>query len=204
MKTFSYIRILTFCTLVLALALRTGASQPQAAPAEYLIDPEHFSIGFLVEHIGYAKILGMFLEAEGSFTFDEERLALTELRVVIQTDSVFTNHKKRDKHLRGVDFLNAREFPEMIFTGASSEEKGERAGTVNGLLTLLGKTLPLDLDVTWNKSGIYPFGHERYTIGISARGEFQRSAYDMNYAVSNGWVGDKIELIIEFEAIRQQ
>ena len=204
MKIFSQIPILTLCMSVLILALRTGASQPQAAPAEYFIDPDHFSIGFLVEHIGYAKILGMFREAEGSFTFDEETLSLTELRVVIQTDSVFTNHKKRDKHLRGVDFLNAREFPEMIFTGASSEQKGERTGTVNGLLTLLGKTLPLALDLTWNKSGIYPFGHKRYTIGISARGNFQRSAYDMNYAVSNGWVGDKMELIIELEAIRQQ
>ncbi len=203
MKTFYDIRILTLCILVLVLALRTGIPQSQAAPAKYSIDPEHFSIGFLVEHIGYAKILGMFREAEGSFTFDEEILSLTELRVVIQTDSVFTNHKKRDKHLRGVDFLNAREFPEMVFTGASSQQKGERTGTVNGLLTLLGKTLPLTLGVTWNKSGVYPFGHERHTIGISARGSFQRSAYDMNYAVSNGWVGDEIELIIEFEAIRQ-
>jgi hypothetical protein len=30
-----------------------------------------------------------------------------------------------------------------------------------------------------------------------------RSTYGMNYAVSNGWVGDEVPLIIEFEAVRQ-
>ena len=49
-------------------------SNGKAAPYEYVIDQDHFSIGFLVDHIGYAKILGMFREAEGTFTFDEEIL----------------------------------------------------------------------------------------------------------------------------------
>ncbi|MDZ4129536.1 MAG: hypothetical protein U1E02_36020 [Hydrogenophaga sp.] len=37
----------------------------------------------------------------------------------------------------------------------------------------------------------------------SARGSFKRSAYGMNYAVANGWVGDEVPLIIELEAIRK-
>ena len=37
-------------------------------------------------------------------------------------------------------------------------------------------------------------------MGISARGTFRRSDFGMNYAVKNGWVGDEVELIIEFEA----
>ena len=187
--------------LILALGIRIG--HPQAAPAEYTIDPDHFSVGFLVEHIGYAKILGMFLEAKGHFIFDEEAGSLSELNIVIYPRSVFTNHKKRDNHLRGTDFLSAKEFPEMTFEGTSSEQTGERTGQVHGLLTLLGKSLPLSLDVTWNKSGVYPFGHKRHTIGISARSSFLRSTYDMNYAVGNGWVGDEVELIIELEATRQ-
>lgn len=198
-------RVSNLATLISAmiLALAVRISHPQAAPAEYTIDPDHFSVGFLVEHIGYAKILGMFLKAEGNFIFDEEAVSLSKFNIVIQTKSVFTNHKKRDNHLRGIDFLNAKEFPEMTFEGTSSEQIGERIGQLHGLLTILGKSLPLSLDVTWNKSGVYPFGHKKHTIGISARGSFQRSSYDMNYAVGNGLVGDKVELIIELEAIRQ-
>ena len=37
----------------------------------YEIDQTHFSLGFLVEHAGYAKTLGMFKEVSGSFYYDE-------------------------------------------------------------------------------------------------------------------------------------
>jgi polyisoprenoid-binding protein YceI len=40
-------------------------------------------------------------------------------------------------------------------------------------------------------------------MGVSARGSFKRSAFGMTYSVDNGWVGDEVELIIEFEARRK-
>jgi polyisoprenoid-binding protein YceI len=197
---------------VIACCLLGGlflASNPALAePVEYRIDPDHLSIGFLVDHIGYAATLGMFRKAEGSFRFDEATGEMTDLRVVVDTASVFTNHKKRDDHLRNADFLNAQEFPEMIFTAATASPKAERRYEVIGQLELLGQSRPLTLDVTWNKSGEYPFGGgvfggKPYVMGLSARGSFKRSAYGMNYGVDNGWVGDEVQLIIEFEAIRQ-
>ena len=36
----------------------------------YVIDDSHFSIGFLVEHAGYAKTLGLFKQIEGKYTYD--------------------------------------------------------------------------------------------------------------------------------------
>ena len=175
-------------------------SNGEGAPYEYVIDPDHFSIGFLVDHIGYAKILGMFREAEGTFTFDEETLELTDVLVTIRADSIFTNHKKRDAHLRGSDFLNSREFPEIVFEGTGSKILDEKHGSVIGTLSLLGKSLPVAHDEQWNKSGAYPYG--KPTIGVAIRGAFNRSDYDMSYAVANGWVGDEIQLIIELEANR--
>ena len=197
------VKLLAVFALLIFSSICLNARVAFSEPYKYVIDPEHFSIGFLVEHIGYAKVLGMFRKAEGNFTFDEETQELEDVFITIQADSIFTNHKKRDAHLRGGDFLNSREFPEIIFTGQSSKKLESQKGIVSGSLTLLGKSLPLALDVTWNKSSIYPFGHKKYTIGLSIRGDFKRSNYDMSYAVANGWVGDKIELIIELEAIRE-
>lgn len=189
-----------FGAAVLALC---GIASVAAEPAEYTIDPEHFSVGFLVDHVGYAKVLGMFEEASGSFTFDEETGELSNIQIAIQTDSVSTGHKKRDKHLRGKDFLNSRKFPEMIYGAGSAQALGNQQFRINGQLTLLGKGQPMTLTATWNKSGAYPFGDEHYAMGVSARGSFKRSAHGMTYAVENGWVGDEIELIIEFEAKRE-
>ena len=166
------------------------------------------AVGFLVDHIGYAKVLGMFRQAEGKYRFDEQNAMLSDLEVTVDTGSVFSNHKKRDDHLRSADFLNSKEFPQMVFTAASARPAGERNFIIEGQLQLLGKSLPLILEATWNKSGEYPFGGgllggNSYVMGVSARGSFKRSAYGMNYAVDNGWVGDDVELIIEFEARRQ-
>ena len=187
---------------VIAIPAMGVTSAAYAEPHEYEIDPDHAAIGFLVDHVGYAKVLGMFLESEGSFTFDADSLTLSDVKIVVETESVFTNHKKRDQHLRSPDFLNAREFPEMVFTMTKAEKITDTTGKVHGELELIGLKKPLVLDVTFNKAGEYPF-NDNYAIGISARGSFKRSDYGMMYGVDNGWVGDEVELILEFEAVRQ-
>ena len=193
----------TFTRVTALLALLVLSVSARAEPERYRIDPEHLSIGFLVDHIGYNKVLGMFREAGGSFRFDESAATLSDLRVEIETDSVFTNHRKRDDHLRSADFLNSREFPKMVFTAAGARREGERRFVIDGELELLGTRKPVTLTATWNKSAQYPIGSKPYVMGISARGSFRRSAFGMTYAVDNGWVGDEVELIIEFEAIRE-
>jgi len=195
-------RILSGFAAACAVSLALSTSPASAGAERYELDPEHTSIGFMTMHIGYAKVIGMFLKSSGSFTFDEEALTLSDVEVSIDTDSVFTNHDKRDQHLRSPDFLNSAEFPEMTFVGTSSEKLTDNTGIVHGELTLLGQTHPLSLQVTFNKAGAYPFG-DNYSVGISARATVIRSQYGMTYAVDNGWVGDEIELLLEFEAIRQ-
>ncbi len=190
--------------LVAVLVGSLTAATAQAASARYEIDPDHFSVGFLVHHIGYADTLGMFLEGGGSFTFDETAPAVSDIEVTIRADSVFTNHDRRDKHVKGSDFLNVDDHPEIRFIGREARPTGENTGEVTGDLTILGVTRPITLQVTKNKIGEYPFGAgPPYVVGVSVRGTVKRSEFGMTYAVENGWVGDEVELIIEFEAIRQ-
>jgi polyisoprenoid-binding protein YceI len=190
---------------MLAAALLFLAGGAAAQAPRYQIDPEHLSIGFMVDHVGYAKVLGMFREAKGAYRFDEATGTLSEVRIEVATESVFTNHRARDNHLKGAQFLNVKEHPAMVFTADSAKRVGDRQYEIAGQLELLGQRQPLTLRATWNKSNTYeiPGQGRPYVMGVSARGSFKRSAYGMNYAVANGWVGDEIELIIEFEARRQ-
>jgi len=189
--------------LAVAAALLWIAGNAGAAPADYVIDPEHVTVAFLVPHIGYAKVLGQFREVEGKFSFDEETAQLTGVEVTVAAGSVFTNHDERDEHLRSDDFLNARRFPTLRFTATGARAVGEREFAVDGELELLGVRRPLTLTATWNKSDKYPIGRNAYVMGISARGTVKRSEFGMSYGVDNGWVGDAVEILIEFEARRQ-
>lgn len=190
-----------------AFALLLFAAPARAEPARYALDPEHTSIGFLVHHVGYAKVLGLFRKVSGSYRFDEATGALAELRIEIDAASVYTAHEKRDEHLRGRDFLDAKRFPKLVYTASSARRTGERTYVVEGELELLGQRRPVTLQATWNRSAPYPVQlaplQRSVVMGVSARGSFRRSAFGMNYAVENGWVGDEIELIVEFEARRQ-
>ena len=196
MKKIRYILFLALCfTSLITLA----------DDETYVLDETHLSIGFLVDHAGYARTLGMFTKASGSFKYDEDKSLVSDVEIRIDTSSVFTNHDKRDSHLRSPDFLNIDKYPEMTFKASNNDLK-LNPGKIVGNLTLLGVTKPLILNVTINKIDTYPFRvglSKPMVIGVSATASFKRSDFGMNYAVKKKLVGDEIDLIIEFEA-RQQ
>jgi polyisoprenoid-binding protein YceI len=198
------------CTALLTSLMLT-TSEARGEAADWQIDPEHFSIAFAADHIGFQQQLGMFLEASGSFRYDPEAKALSSGRVEVQAESVFSNHEARDNHLRSDDFLDVENHPVIIFEATDYTPRdddgdgngAEEHGTLTGNLTLLGNTRPVELTVTINKRARYPFGHRRETLGISASTTLLRSQWGMDYAVANNLVGDEVTLRFEFEALRQ-
>jgi len=192
---------------LVGLMLLAAATSARAESTRYVLDPEHVSVGFLVEHVGYAKTLGLFRQVSGEYRFDATTGSITDLRIEIDAASVYTAHDKRDGHLRGRDFLDVGSFPKLVYTAAAAQRRGERGYVIEGELELLGQRRPVTLEATWNKRAPYPLAlaplQRAPVMGVSARGSFRRSDFGMMYAVENGWVGDEVELIIEFEA-RQQ
>ena len=188
--------------ILAAGCLAVAASSAASAPERYELDPEHTVVSFLVGHVGYASVLGVFLDLEGGFTYDRQTRELSDVEVTVGTASVQTFHEARDEHVRAGDFLDVEAHPSMTFTADGGEPTGDDTGTVTGELTLLGETRPLTLAVTLNKAEDYPFGHGRFALGLSARGSLMRSEWGMAYAVDNGLVADEVRLVIETEALR--
>jgi polyisoprenoid-binding protein YceI len=185
--------------VLLAIVFSTAL---HAAPATYRIDPEHFSIAFMIEHVGYAKTIGQFTQASGEFVYDEQTRQLQSGSVEIRAASVSTHHDKRDAHVRNRDFLDVDAHPLIRFVAKHYSRDGESGGILHGDLTMLGQTHPVELKVRLNKAAAYPFGHRRHTLGLSATATIQRSRWGMSYGVANGMVGDAVELLFEFEALR--
>lgn len=194
------LRLKLILFVVVTLIFIGGATGVFAQERRYALDPEHTTVGFLVSHIGYAKTLGVFTEVEGEFTFDPQALTLSSGEVRVATASVETFNDARDNHVRSADFLDAGAHPTMTFRLTDARATGEATGVLIGDLTLRGQTHPIEMDVTLNQVADYPFGHERETVGISARGVIERSTWGMTYGVP-AMVGDEVELIIEAEAI---
>lgn len=171
----------------------------RAEAAEYQIDPTHTHILFMVDHLGFAKMIGLFTDFSGTITFDPKNIDASAVHVTINTASLDTQNAQRNKDLKGPDWFNVAEFPTMTFVGKKYIKKDDKSGTVIGDLTLLGVTRPVSLDVTLNKMGTNPLDHKE-EVGFSARGVIKRSDFGMKTFVPA--IGDEVTIILEVEAKR--
>lgn len=176
----------------------------QMAKAEvetYTLEKPHTQILFFVDHLGFSKSSGRFLDFDGKISFDREKPENSFTDVTIKTSSIEMNDLKWNEHLKGADFFNVEKFPEMVFKSTAMEITGENLGAMTGDLTILGVTKPVVLDVTFNKCDKHPFGG-KYVCGFSAASSIVRSDWGMNYGLP--MVSDEVELRIEVEAIRDE
>lgn len=180
-----------------------GASA-MAEPARFELDPSHTTVFFTVDHIGYARTLGVFGTISGDFMYDMDTQDLSNVQVSIDAGSVNTFHDARDGHVRNKDFLDVSNHPEITFVATAGTPNSDTGGTVTGDLTILGQTQPVTLDVKLNKAAEYPFGHKRLVLGLSLETTINRSDFGMSYAVDNGLVGDTVHIKIETEAMKME
>lgn len=170
------------------------------------IDKSHSQIHFSVKHMMIAKVRGTFEEWDVEIDFDEDNPAATTLTAVIDTDSINTRDEKRDEHLRSPDFLNADEYPEMVFTSTRIEQTGPNRGRLIGDLTIRDVTHEVALDVAHAGVLKAPWGAE--TAGFSGKTTISRKDWGLEWNVAleaGGWlVGDTIDIEIELELVKVQ
>lgn len=185
--------------LVMSAVLMAAIGSTALAADKFRIDPSHTSATFHVLHQGYSYVAGRFNDIAGDVVFDENDFLKSQVNIVIKTESVDTNHKKRDDHLRSPDFFNAKEFPEMSFKSTGVEKTGDKAGKLMGDLTLLGVTKPVMFEVTFNR--IAPNNKNIVIAGFSATASIKRTDFGMTYGLQG--IGDEIDIRIEAEAHKQ-
>lgn len=181
------------------IGLMTFAT-PALAMDNYKFDTDHTQIFFSVNHLGFSNSTGKFLKFDGGFSFDETAPEKSNVDVTIYTDSIDMDSKAWDDHLKNEDFFHVEKYPTMTFKSTDIEVTGDNTGKLTGDLTLLGKTNPVTLDVTFNKLGVHPYSG-KMIAGFSATGTLKRSDFGMGYGLPN--IGDEVTLRIEVEGIRQ-
>ena len=169
------------------------------------IDSAHSGIHFAVRHLVIAKVRGHFSRWAGSVSVPDGDSARATVDVTIDTSSIETGVADRDTHLKSADFLDVGTFPEMTFRASRTEPTAEGRFRLVGELTLHGVTREVALDVESAGQTQDPWGNLR--AGFAARTSIARKDFGLtwNQVLEAGgvMVGDKIEIEIEIEAVRQ-
>jgi polyisoprenoid-binding protein YceI len=168
-------------------------------------DPVHSSVNFWVRHLMVSKVHGRFHDWKGTLELDDADPTKSRIEVEIDAKSIDTRDEKRDTHLRSPDFLDVDNHPSLRFKSTSIEAKGDDRLLVRGDLTIRGISRPVTLDVEVGGRAKDPWGGER--TGFSATAAIDRKEYGLqwNMALETGGVlvGDKVNITIEVEAVKQ-
>ncbi len=169
-----------------------------SAPEAYTIDPEHTFPHFAISHLGFSTMHGRFNSSKGELTIDHANKT-GSVSITIDASSIDTAHKKRDDHLRSPDFLNVVEFPEIEYKSTKVTIHGDSKATVEGMLTIMGISKPVVLDVNHIKCGVHPM-NKKEVCGFDATTAIKRSDFGVTFALPA--VGDDMKLTFEVEAIK--
>jgi polyisoprenoid-binding protein YceI len=179
-----------------------ATTRARAADA-YTIDPAHTSIVFSASHAQLSYTYGFFRKASGAYILDQANPANCRFRLTIDTDSLDTNHAERDKHLRGADFFNVGQFPEIVFDSTSCTRietpDGSIVYQVKGNMTIHGVTRQITLPLRMLGEGKGPFNDRR--SGFLCQVELKRSEFGMTNLLNI--VGDAIGITVSFEGVLQ-
>lgn len=190
---------IAFLSASLAAALLCGESRG----ANYDVDASHTSTVFSVSHLGYSYTYGMFRKNSGSFEYDAANPESSRFRFVIDVASLDTMDAKRDEHLRGADFFNANQFPEITFESTSVtksvDERGRDVLNATGTLTLHGVSKEVTLPMVVLGAGPGPYGDQR--VGFLCQTRLKRSDFGMEFMA--GPIGDEVAVTISFEGIQK-
>jgi len=185
-------------SLIAALSLTQPAVAEKAAAGNYTIDQGHTFITFSVNHLGFSELQGRFNSFEGSMQYVPNGASSVE--ITIDAASVDSNHQKRDDHLRGPDFFNVKQFPEIKYSSTKVHYSASGEPTrVDGKFSLHGVSKPVSLDVSPVGAGSDPWGG--YRTGYNASTIIKRSDYGMNYM--SGGIGDEITIRLYVEMIKK-
>lgn len=179
----------------------TSMTFPAGAADKFLLDASHAGVLFSISHLGFSKTYGRFNTIDGAFTLDADAPEKSSVVVTMDAASIDTNHKERDEHLRGKDFFDVAQYPNLTYKSTSVKRTGDNSATVTGDLSMHGVTKPVPLEVTLTKTGPHPRDATKTVAGFSARGTLKRSDFGIVYGVP--MVGDEVELIIDVETVKQ-
>ncbi|MCU1263795.1 MAG: periplasmic protein YceI [Acidobacteria bacterium] len=192
---------LLITVMVLALAIMPGRAV--LAADTYAIDPAHCHIGFSVRHLIINNIRGRFTDYTGSIVYDEQNISKSSVAITIKAESINTDVKARDDHLRAADFFEVAKYPDITFKSTRVEKRGKGLAAI-GIFTMHGVSKEITLPFKIN--GKSNFQGETH-LGVEAAVTIDRRDFGMNWSATLDTgglvVGNDVAIELNIEAVRK-
>jgi polyisoprenoid-binding protein YceI len=179
-----------------------SATSLQAIPAGvYNVDPAHSSVAFEVRHMGIATVRGKFGTFEGKIDASGDAPVLEG---TVDVSTIDTGEANRDGHLKGPEFFDVDQHPQITFSGTTTDASAGGQVTLAGEITIKGVTKPIELTGELAENGEDPWGNQR--IGLELTATIDRREFDLtwNQTLPNGnlLVANDVKLLVSVSAVK--
>lgn len=169
------------------------------------LDPSHSELTFKVKHLMISNVKGEFQTFDGQIVSQGNDFDRAKVTATVDANSVYTNNKDRDNHLKSGDFFDVESFNNLKFEGTGFEKLDDDNYKLTGLLTIKGNTKEVSLDVDHGGLMKDPYGQEK--AGFSVSGKINRKEWGLtwNAALETGgvMVSEDVRINGEFQFVKQ-
>jgi polyisoprenoid-binding protein YceI len=163
------------------------------------IDPTHSTVEFTVKKLFFFTAKGSLTRVEGNLVLDPADVRRSSAVVVLQSASIDTGNKSRDKQLRSAGFLDTDRFPEIRFQSTKVERGTDRDTLrVTGLLTVKDTSKEIVLEVSEIDRSRSPDGQS--VVYYTALTNVDR--FDFRIDAFRLLIGSKLQIMINIQATR--
>jgi polyisoprenoid-binding protein YceI len=171
-----------------------------AQATKWAVDKGHSNVKFAVTHMTVSEVEGSFKIFDGTMEHTKADFTDAKINFSVDVNSVNTDNERRDGHLKGDDFFNAAQFPQMKFVSTGIKALGNNKYQLMGNMTIRDVTKPVVFDVTYGGSVNTQRGKK---AGFKAKGTINRFDYNLKWdrATEAGGlvVGKDVELQLNIE-----
>lgn len=190
-----FLRLFPVC-LVVGAGCSWAASLSEMPSGAYSLDKDHAYVTFTYSHLGFSTPHVGFRSLDASLEYNAEDPAASFVSVTVDAASIDSRVDEFNEHLRGEQFFNVGEYPEISFTSTGIEMLDDGKAKITGNLTLMGVTAPVTLDAELTGAGKHPM-RDISVIGVNAQTTLIRSQW--NLGIYAPVVGDEVSLFISAE-----
>jgi polyisoprenoid-binding protein YceI len=171
----------------------------------WIFEPGHTEAEFRARHMMVTWVRGLFKDIHGQLELAWDRCLDATFEGEIDATGIWTGESARDEHLRGADFFDVEQHPEITFRSTRvADHRGDQF-RLEGELTVRGVTRPVVLDAVLEGVATSPWGTQ--AVGFSASTEIDREAFGLtwNQSLETGGVlvGKTVKVEIEAEINRR-
>ena len=163
-----------FLVALIALAQTTLFAQ-----TKWNLDNVHSTVRFSVPHLVISEVEGSFKKFSGSVVAPKPDFTDANVDFAIDVNSINTDNDMRDKHLKGDDFFNADQYPNMTFKGTSFKKVSGNKYVLAGNLTIRNVTKPVKFDVIYGGTAKDGYGNTK--AGFKATTKINRFDYNLKW-----------------------